>query len=342
MKSAPLALALRVAGVALALPALAYAQSAGGLDALGGGSVPTLTLTLAPQYPQPGGQLVVTPQSTLVDLHDAVVTISQDGAQVYKGNAAPVSLTLPSAGHRTTITATATIAGASYTASATIFPGAVALVEEPLASAPALYPGKPLVPDGGSVRVVAIPDLESAPGSPLSPAALSYTWKQGDATLDAVSGIGKQAIVLPAPLPYRASTLSVAVASQDGAIAAGASLALAAQQPTLRLYADDPLEGILFDNALSGSYAVAGSEAALAAVPYSFAIDQGAPQIDWFLNGSPAQQGSVITLRPTGAGSGTASLSASAEPAASDALGAAAALTISFSAASSGGTLFGL
>jgi hypothetical protein len=338
-----LALVLGVVEVAALslLPVVAGAQSLGGLDALGGGSVPSLTLDLSPPSPQPLGTVVVTPESTLIDLHDAVVSVFVNGTRVYEGNAVPVPVTLPGPGRATAISASATVAGQSYSASVTLFPGAVALVEEPLSSAPALYRGKPLAAEGGSVRLVAVPDFETAPGSALSASTLSYTWKQDGATLDAASGIGRSSIVLAAPLQYRTSSVEVSVASQDGAITGGATLALSPATPTLRLYADDPLEGILFDHALGGSLAVTGSEAALAAVPYSFAVDQGAPSINWFLDGAAVESGTVITLRPTGKGSGTASVSATAAPAAGSALTSAAALSISFGS-SGGSSLLGL
>jgi hypothetical protein len=331
-----------VAAIALLmLPLAARAQALGDLGALGGGSVPELTLSFSPQAPQPYGTLTVTPESTLLDLHNATITLSQDGAQIYQGNAAPVSVTLPGPGRKTLISAVATIAGDRYTASLTLFPGAVALVEEPLSSAPALYPGKPLLPDGGSVRLVAVPDFETAPGVKIAPAALSYTWSADGATLDSASGIGKQAIVLAAPLPYRASSVSVAVKSQDGLVQGAAELSLSSAEPTLRLYEDDPLMGILFERALGGAAALSGSEGSIAAVPYSFAISQGPPALQWFLDGAPVEAGSVITLRPTGQGSGTAALSATASAAGANTT-AAASLSISFASAAGSAGLFGL
>jgi hypothetical protein len=48
------------------------------------------------------------------------------------------------------------------------------------------------------------------------------------------------------------------------------------------------------------------------AVPYSFSLSKGLPIISWFLNNSAAQTGSDITLRPTGSGQGSASLSVTA------------------------------
>jgi hypothetical protein len=54
---------------------------------------------------------------------------------------------------------------------------------------------------------------------------------------------------------------------------------------------------------------MAASQKTFFVAPYAFSTTQGAPLLRWFLNGSAAQTGSLITLRPTGTGAGSASLS---------------------------------
>ena len=324
------------AALALALlPVVALAQSV--TSSVSATPVAALTLQIAPSTPAPYSTISITPESTVLDLAAATITISVNGKQVGSGNAAPAHITLGGPGTRTVISATASVGGKQYSASATLLPGAVALVEEPIASAPALYRGLPLPPDGGSIRLVAVPDFETAPGARLAESALSYTWSQDGTTLESASGIGKQAIVVDAPLPYRGSKVSVSISSPDGRVTGAASIALSSQQPTVRVYADDPLQGILFDHALGGSVAV-GSESTFIAVPYSFALDAGLPQINWFLSGSAAQQGALITVRPTGSGQGSATLTATASGSGTRS-SAASSLTLTFG---SGSSLFGL
>jgi len=325
---------MRIAPVAalalLALPFAAFAQ----LNSTQ--AVAPLTLELSPENPAPYGTLTITPESSVINLDAAAVTISVNGKKVSSGNDAPVSITLPGPGIKTTINATASVGGATYSASTSVFPGSIALIEEPLSFAPALYPGKPLVPDGGSVRLVAIADFETSPGASIASSNIVYTWSQDGSTLDSASGIGRSSIVVDAPLQYRSSTVTVTAENQAGTIVGSASTVLTSQEPTLRLYQDDPLEGIIFDTALSGTFAV-GSGATLIAIPYSFGTDTGSPQVNWFLNGAAAQSGSTITLRPTGSGSGSASLSANASGS-----GTQAATSLSITFGSSGNSLFGL
>jgi hypothetical protein len=121
--------------------------------------------------------------------------------------------------------------------------------------------------------------------------------------------------------------------SQDGSLVGGASLSLTPQEPSVRIYENDPLLGLRFDRTLTSAYTIGGTEATLFAAPFSLPITNGSPLVQWFLNGNRAQTGNLITLRPSGSGEGTAALSLTAS-AAGDGM-ATAALSLSFGASSS-------
>ena len=70
--------------------------------------------------------------------------------------------------------------------------------------------------------------------------------------------------------------------------------------------------GIRFDHALPNAYTITGAEVSLYAAAFSLPTTYGAPLLQWFLDGDMVQTGSSITLRPTGSGRGTASLSLTA------------------------------
>lgn len=215
----------------------------------------------------------------------------------------------------------------------------MALVAEPISSAPPLYPGKSLVPLEGNTRVVAIGNLRDENGKAVDPSTLSYAWTVDDTALADSSGIGKDAIIVDSPLEYRESDVSVVVQSQDGSLVGGDSLVLTDSDPIVRIYENDPLLGILFDHAISGNYAINNTEDSLYAAPFSFPTSLGAPLLQWFLNGNLAQTGNLVTLRPTGSGGGTASLSFIAS--AGQSTRATEEFSLSFNAAPSTG-LFGL
>lgn len=291
----------------LALPLVAAAQLGGTI-----GDTSPFTLDVTPQYLSPYSKAVISVQSSSLDITNATMTILVAGKETYQGNVQPTSVTLGGAGSATVVGVTIVADGKTYTQTTSIRPQDVALILEPVSSVPPLYPGKSFVPLEGGVRVVAMANLRNAGGIALDPTTLAYSWTVDDTKITSSSGIGRSSIKVASPIQYRARTVSVAVSSQDGALVGGDSLSLSPQEPSMRLYENDPLLGIRFDHALSSTYDIKGTESTLYAAPFSFPTTNGAPILQWFVNGSAAQTGSLITLRPSGSGEGSASLSVTA------------------------------
>jgi len=320
-----------LAGLVCALPSLASAQT------FGAGT--PFTLSVTPDNPAPYGTVRITPIANQVDVANATMTVTANGKTVASGNAGPATITLGAAGVPITIVVRLTEAGSVYTEQVIVTPQGIVLVAEPLSSAPPLYPGKALVPLGGSVRVVAVADMRSTGGKRLNPDTLSYAWTVDGVDFDGASGIGRKTAIVDSPLPYHSSSVVVTVISPDGLLASGASIDLVSTDPSVRIYERDPLLGIRFDRVLTSPYALPGAEATLYAGLYSFPTSLGAPSLQWFVNGILAQTARLITLRPTGSGAGTASLSVSGTSGGE----AAASSDLSVTFGSSGGsTLFGL
>lgn len=292
---------------------LPFAASAQFINSFGNTS--PFTLSIDPQYPAPFTQATISVQSDSLDLANAAMTISLAGKNIYQGNVKPTAFTLGKAGSIAKVNVTLTVNGASYTQSVTIQPQDVALVAEPISSVPPLYPGKSLVPLEGDTRVVAVASFRTAGGFTVNPSALSYSWTVDDTRIASASGIGKSAVIVASPIQYRVRTVSVAITSQDGSLVGGGSLSLSPQTSSVRIYESDPLLGIRFERALTGTHSITGAESTLYAAPFSLPLKNGAPLIQWFLNGSSAQTGSSITLRPTGSGQGSSSLSLTASAA---------------------------
>lgn len=288
----------------LILPLTATAQSLGNFT-----EETPFTLSVRPQYPTPYGQAIISFISASLDLANATLAVSVSGKEIYKGAVQPVAITLGKAGSVANVKATISSRGIHYSQTVFVQPQDVVLIAEPISSAPPLYRGKSLVPLEGSVRVVAMANLRDAREKTLDPASLSYAWTVDSTRIANSSGIGKTAIIVASPLQYRARSVSVAVTSQNGSLVGGAELSFVAEEPSVRIYRNDPLLGIRFERSLSGRYTIAGAETTLYAAPFSLPTTSGAPLLRWFLNDSPAQTGNSITLRPAGKGQGDASLS---------------------------------
>ena len=294
---------LPLLAVAIILPLAALAQS------IETASLETFSVSIDPQYPSPLSQADISVQSSSIDLANSTMTVSVAGKNLYKGAVRAVAVQVGKAGSITKVKVTITSAGSSSSQTVSIEPQDVALIAEPVSSSPPLYPGSPLVPLEGDVRVVAVANFANSAGTPLDPSTLSYSWTVDGTQIADSSGIGKQAIIVASPLEYRSRAVSIAITSQDGSLVGGDDLSLTALDPTVRVYENDPLLGILYEHALSGNYTISGAEDTLYAAPFSFPTSNGAPSIQWFLNGNAAQTGNSITLRPTGSGQGSASLS---------------------------------
>lgn len=293
----------------LSIPLFVSAQSIG---SLGGSPGDTFSMSVSPQYPASNSQAVLSFLSSSIDLTGATLKVTANGKDIYQGTVQPVAVQLGKAGSVTTVVATVTIGGIPYKQTLAIQPEDVALVVEPISSAPVLYPGKPSVPLEGDSRIVAVASMKDAAGKVLDPQSLSYTWKVDDALMLDSSGIGKTSLIVASPLQYRTRTVSVIARSQAGSIVGGSSISLSPQQPVVRMYTNDPLLGVRFDRVMDGGHLITSSEESLYAAPFSMPITHGAPLIQWFLNSAPAQTGNLITLRPNGNGQGSASLSLTA------------------------------
>lgn len=266
------------------------------------------TLSISPEYPSPYTSILLTPSSGSLDITAATMRVQVGTKQIYDGSAQPTTVTLAGAGTPVVIKVTMRSGGKDVSSTVTVTPQDVSLVAEPLSSAPALYQGKALVPVDGTVRVVAVANLRTTTGRAIDPATASYNWTVDGTLVTGVSGIGKSAINVPSPLMYRNRTVRVIVTNADKTLVGGRSITLRSSEPILRIYEQDPLLGVRFERALRGSHAITSSEFSLFAAPYSFSTNVP-PVIEWFLQGTSAQKGPVVTLRPAGQGEGTASFS---------------------------------
>ena len=298
------ALLISLSLLVLASASKVQAQTDGTTD------VDPLTLDVSPQYPTPFDVITITPSSTVFDIDNATITVKVNGTTVYTGSGgAGISVPLGGPGSTSNIVLTAVAGGQAYSKTLSIHPADVALVVEPVSSTHPFYAGEALVPSEGRVRLIAIPDLRTSSGHALAPASLEYTWSLGDQVLDSDSGIGKSVLDATAPQQYRDADISVTVTSPDGSIVAQANTTISPITPMTRIYEEDPLLGPLFDNALTDSFAMTDAEDTFLGVPYYFS---NTPSLDWTVNGSDSGADPDITLRSTGSGSGTATISFSA------------------------------
>lgn len=290
----------------LLFPTAAFAQ----MPALDGYGVDPLTVTVSPRYPRPYQSITITPKSTVIDLSASSVVVTVDGKEVGRGSGTQsYSVQTGGPGTRSVVRVSVSAAGTSATDETVIRPTDVSLVLDPISTSHAFYEGANLVAPEGRIRVVALADLRTAPGTRIPSTNLIYTWKTGSRILQAESGVGKSTLIATAPVLFRDTDVSVTVSSADGTLIGEASIAVSPTDPKLLLYKENPLEGAVFTSALSKDYSLTGSEEAFRAVPYFFPTD---PSLTWLLNGKSAGTDPLITVRTTGDRAGSATLSVEA------------------------------
>ena len=273
--------------------------------------VEPLSLIIAPQYPRPHEVMVVAPRSNLIDLAASTVTLYVNGKKVGTGSGTKgFTIAAPGTGEQATIEMLAVYQGKTYSAETSVRPADVALVVEALSTTHPFYRGASLVAPEGRVRLVAIPDIRTSPGNRIPASALSYTWKVGDRTLTNESGIGKSVLLSEAPLRYRDTTVNVIVKTQDGSVAASATVAVAPVDPIVRMYENNPLLGPLFERAVESTFSMKEDEQGFIAVPYFFGA---IPGFTWSVNDAESGTEDTITVRVGGAGAGEATLSIHAQ-----------------------------
>lgn len=271
----------------------------------------SLSISIVPEHPKPYETVSVTPRSSLLDLISSTVTISANGQKVEQGSGLVTGYVRAGApGEKTTITVSVVSGGTTYTKTVVIRPASVALVVEPTSTTHPFYLGGSLVASEGPVRLVAVPDFQSTPGVSIKSEQLTYTWRLGQQVLQTVSGIGKSSVTATAPVRYRDATLSVTVTNSENTMVAYASTSIAPTDPLIKVYANDPLLGPLFDHALPNSLTMETTEQTFRMVPYFFATT---PSMSWNVNGSTGGVERDVTVRATGNGKGSAVIEASAE-----------------------------
>ena len=251
-----------------------------------------LSLELSPQYPQPGNSVHVTAGGSGIDLAGSAIVWRSNGNIIAQGMGLTSIDTVAGAlGTQADIEIdVATQDGNMRSAHATIAPTEIDLLVGSDSYTPPFYRGRALPSAGTDIIVQALARFKQQDGTLVPDSAITYTWKRDGQVLGDISGRGKSGAVIPALHLFTDDTITVDAVSADGTLSGEASAVVPAAQPTLDLYEDHPLYGVLYNNALGASAFVSESEMAFVGVPY-FA-QAGSPNdsglsYSWRVNDTP-------------------------------------------------------
>ncbi len=231
------------------------------------GSATALAISMSPQNPAPQSQVRLTLTSPIYDLKSSTITWRVAGTVLAQGvGVTTADVTTAGVGQSTSVSVSVSSSQGESSASVTIIPSRVSLLWEAQSYTSPFYKGRALPAAGGTIKILALAQL-SAGGGVFAPDTLTYTWRRNDTVLGSISGRGKSAITIPAPMLFGTDIISVVVSAPNGAATGEASLQLQDEQTDLMLYLDHPLFGTLFHRALGNSTDITEVEMTFAAYP---------------------------------------------------------------------------
>ena len=263
-------------------PTLLYAQfSMPGIEN-------AVSITVSPEHPSPGSSVHLTAQSTILDLSRANITWSSDGKIIATGQGkTDVDVTTGSLGQQTTIKVVADDDSTSATGLATIIPTQIDLLFESNSYTPPFYAGRALPSAGTQLRLQAVPRFIRNDGSLVPAASIIYTWRRNGAVVLAASGLGKFSATLMGPALFSTDTIMIEARTSDNKYFGSTSIRVPSVEPSLILYEDDALFGVLYHRALPSQVSIPAIEMTFVAVPY-FAQASGPEdsnlQYEWRVN----------------------------------------------------------
>lgn len=273
-----------------------------------------IVLTLTPQFPNPNQNVDATLNSHTTNLDKANISWSVNGQDLNSGiGKKSFSFKVGAAGSSNVLSVTIdTIDGQSLLKTATLTPANVDMLWEAYDSyTPPFYKGKALVPNQGSFKVVAIPNLVNQSGK-VNVNNLSYTWKKDGNPQPDSSGWGKNSFIFQNSYLDENNIIEVKASDISGGTTASGKTTLYTGSPKVVFYENDPSLGVKWNKALNDGFAIAPTGKTFIAEPYFFSpknINSSELTFDWSLNGQKIETPSpknVLSIKPDVGQSGSA------------------------------------
>lgn len=174
---------------------------------------------------------------------------------------------------------------------------------------PPFYKGKALPPGDADVRIIATPDSSFG-----NPATALYTWRVNGTVLGSLSGIGKSSLFVAGSPFITDRIVTVDVESADGTRQGLGVVQIPVVRPIVRVYEDQPLSGVRFENTLAYLHGQTEADIILVAYPYFFSTQNRKQNLEysWLVGGQTVGEegaGGAIIARSDIAGTSTVSVS---------------------------------
>lgn len=264
------------------VPLISFAQSIPGIQN-------PVSIDVGPTNPVPNSTVTLTANSSSFDVNSTLLTWTKNGTVISQGiGDKTITLSVGALGTQIPITLSAQVANlGTFTSSVTINPSLVNLIWEAQTSVPPFYQGKALLGWGGTYKVIAVPQIYEN-GAAVDPSHLVYTWSKNYSVDPDQSGYGKSVYQSDGSINYTrgGDTISLTVATQDGSVSTQGSIAVSPVTPSILIYLEDPLYGILYNESVAAT-TLASNSITLHADPFFFSnISSALGSLTWNMNGS--------------------------------------------------------
>ncbi len=288
--------AVTFAGIALCawilfLPAQTHAQA--GLL----GIERSLSIRMAPQFPQSGDTVSLTVTSPILDISQSEVTWHSQKETLAEGRGVDtVYITLGALGTETTIEVFVTTSDTNASGRVTIIPTEIDLLVDSDAYIPPFYRGRALPSVGTTVHFEAKPHFILPSGARIANEDIVFTWRKNKEIIPGLSGRGRATARIPIQHMYGSDVVSVDVRTDDYSLSNQATFTLTPIKPIVTLYQNHPLFGLMYHRALGAASAFTENEITFEAVPYFVQADDAADPaltLDWRVNGQAVPSGNT-------------------------------------------------
>ncbi len=252
-------------------------------------SLDAIAIEMNPPHPSPETSVTVKITSFSTDLNRATISWFEDGKTITSGvGITSVRVTAPSADKSSVIIAAITTAeGSEIKKVITISPVGVNITWESDGYTPPFYRGKANYAHQSYIKFIALPNFSDRNGNPIPASDLVYKWRRDYEVLGNQSGYGKQYVIMPGNSTGDLVHVGVEVSTKDNSLVGEAYIIIDPTDPTVLLYKESPLYGVMYNHAIGESFNLTEKDTRIKAVPFSFSFGDkmdGNLRYTWLVN----------------------------------------------------------
>lgn len=243
----------------------------------------SILVNVTPSSPAPQEDTTITLNSYTNDLDSVLIKWSVGGKTISSGiGKKSFSLKAPAAGSETIVLATISLPDSDIETRVVIRPSQMVLLFQANDSyVPPFYRGKALPTPDSEIKVVAMPEIKIS-GRLVDPKNMTYFWKKDYTNNVEGSGYGKNYFVYVNDYLENSNNVGVVASTIDQNYSSVASINIGMTQPKILFYRNDDNLGTIWQNSLTDSYTLQGSQI-IEAVPYFISPKQlWHPRLVWY------------------------------------------------------------